>query len=204
MLKQIGINSTDIDIKRKTEKLMALSTPPEISKFLNANVKELLIIEHYFKHKSVNILSKTYGIPVLDLKFFFNSAEAYSTVIELKEKFKNINDDDVIAKELRSTLIEKFEELMEDAGPGAVLELVERMVPHILQVEKSIMERDLAFSNKKTDLFNIENLTEGEDFEIDLKTETPDTKEIENIDNENLLIEEYNEAQLNEIKNQAI
>lgn len=189
MLKSIGINSTDIDIKRKTEKLMSLSTPPEIIKFLNASVKELLIIEHFVKNKSLNTISKTYNIPLLDLKFFFNSAESYTCLIEIKEKFKNIYTPDAPIKELRETLIDKFHELIDEASAGQVLELVERMVPNILKIEESIMERETVLSNKKSDIYNFDSMVEGTDFEIDLKTETPNTKEIENIDNENLLIE---------------
>lgn len=193
MLKSIGINSDQIDIKRKTEKLMSLSTPPEIIKFLDSSVKELLIIEHFVKNKSINNLSKTYNIPVIDLKFFFNSAEAFTCLTQIKEKFKSIYTQDAPIKELRETLIDKFHELMEEASAGQVLELVERMVPHILKIEESIMGRDSIMSNKKNDIFNIENLIEGDDFEIDLRTETPATKEIEHIDSENLLIEHETE-----------
>lgn len=191
MLKSIGINSDKIDIKRKTEKLMSLSTPPEIIKFLDASVKELLIIEHFVKNKSISILSKDYSIPAIDLKFFFNSAEAITCLTQIKEKYKSIYPQDAPIKELRETLLVKFQELLEEASGGQVLELVERMVPHILKIEESIMERDSLTTNKRNDIFNIENLTEGEDFEIDLRTETPATKEIEHIDNENQLIEEH-------------
>lgn len=182
-----GVNNPsevpDINIKRSTEKLMTFSVPREVVKFMDHKLLLVLLTEYFIKNRNITTISKAFGIPVIDLKFFFNSAEAKV----LFEEFKANASDDMLKdrsiEQLRGLLIDKLEQITQLASNRDSIEAVERMTPQIIELQKILNERDKLTNTRGKSIYEfpqeIQDIEEGTGFKIELDTKEANIKSVE-------------------------
>lgn len=180
------ITEQELDIQRQTEKLMVLSAPQELVKFTDIKLLKVLLVEHLFRHKPISSLSNTFGIPTIDLKFFFNSAEAKTLLEELKTEADEDTLKDRSLNQLKAMLVEKLENLLADASTRDCIDAIERITPQVIDIERAILEREnSARGGSSKSVFDISPIqdvdftVESSTFELDAKK--PDIKNIEDL-----------------------
>lgn len=172
------------------EKLMSYSTPRELVQFVDIKFLKIILIEHFYKNKNIEYLSKTYGIPELDIKFFLNSAEAFTLLKQLEEETDKTILKNRSIEELKETMINKLETLMQNASNRDAIDAIDRITPRIIEIEKALTEREALINNtKRSTIFDIPknriDLVEGEDYVYELDTEEPKLPIIDEIIDDN-------------------
>lgn len=100
------------------------------------NIQHILVIERYFRKRSLEYLSKSFSIPIMDLRFFFYTEDSLSIYNELKEKLGEFPEPSSL-EEYKEFVIEKSKELLEKSTPLEFATLVRDVTPQLVLLEES-------------------------------------------------------------------
>lgn len=101
----------------------------------DVNLQKILVFEYFYLKRGLETLSEIYGIPIIDLKYFFYSVEANSIKEKYKKEFEDLYIPDSL-EELESFLILTFKKLLNNAKPKEAAELIEKVVPQIINLHR--------------------------------------------------------------------
>lgn len=185
-----NITNAELNIQRQNEKLMTLCVPREVVKFMDEKILKILVSEYFFANRGIDSLSKMFGIPVMDLRYFFNSAEAKTILDELKSTSSEEIKKDRSLAQIKTFIIEKLEALLNNSSNRDTIEAVERIVPQLINLERIMIERDNPINLRQKSLYDIPTEITDADFNMEL-----DTKEISVINNEDFINQQIVDAE---------
>jgi hypothetical protein len=132
-------------------------------------LQRIIVIQHYLKKKSVESLSKDFHINPIDLRFFLNSAEAFSIYKVVKEEFESAPRVESI-EELNEALIDKLINFLHTCTPSEAADIVEKMIPQILNISMVIDKTNGSpISNRKaveSADYTVETALTGENYSV--------------------------------------
>lgn len=121
--------------------------PQELEKMFDIRVQKMLVLDYFFRNKSLSYISTNYQIPIYDLKFYFYTVEAQSLYKSIKEDLKDYPQENSL-KYVRELLVDKLEALMNDTKGKESADIIEKIVPQIIMLAAAIHKTEGGPSNR--------------------------------------------------------